>query len=315
MAPLLPMSDVMSTQMLSPYTQDIPQLKEIEAMLKGEDSSKQYCLIAGPKGCGKSVAVARLLKDRRYTIYVKVSSACTSPTTLLALLWEVCEFPTDTRPKEKDLIDAFDSVQENGEVPCVVFDVDRNQEPQVLGAVSKLAFLGHAVSLIVVSEANAVLAFGKDHQRENIIWVGDFSFEECQEYFRKAQIITEHNSKAIQDFIAEFGTRPVTMRRLRDALKHGGTISDFTREEERAAEVALARFPLKSILKELKQRPGGVAVDSFGDQVEKDVHLAVVGEVAKMAMTESDVIYYDFKDGTYKLGSPVLKKVLAGMTF
>jgi hypothetical protein len=38
-------------------------------------------------------------------------------------------------------------------------------------------------------------------------------------------------------------------------------------------------------------------------------------EVADMAMTYSDVIYYDFNDASYKLGSPILKKVLVGMTF
>jgi hypothetical protein len=296
---------------------DIPQLNKIEAMLKGEDSSKQYCVIAGPKGCGKSVAVAKLLKGRKYTLYVKVSNVCTSPTTLLALLWKVSKFPPNAEPAEEDLIDAFDSVRAKGEVPCVVFDVDRNQEPQVLGAVSKLAkaFLGHAVSLIVVSEANAVLAFGRDHNRISIIWMGDFSVEESQEYLRKAQIVTEDNSKAIQDFIQEFGTRPAMMRRLRDDLKHGQTISEFTRKEKLAAEMSLYKFPLKIILNELKQHPEGVKVKSFGDQVEKDVHLAVVEEVAEMAMTDSDVIYYDFNDASYKLGSPVLKKVLAGMTF
>jgi hypothetical protein len=296
---------------------DIPQLNKIEAMLKGEDSSKQYCVIAGPKGCGKSVAVAKLLKGRKYTLYVKVSNVCTSPTTLLALLWKVSKFPPNAEPAEEDLIDAFDSVRAKGEVPCVVFDVDRNQEPQVLGAVGKLAkaFLGHAVSLIVLSEANAVLAFGRDHNRVSIIWIGDFSVEESQEYLRKAQIVTEDNSKAIQDFIQEFGTRPAMMRRLRDALKRGKTISEFTRKEELAAKAMLVKFPLKIILNELKQHPEGVNVDSFSGQIEEDVHLAVVEEVAEKAMTKSDVLYYDFYDASYKLGSPVLKKVLAEMTF
>jgi hypothetical protein len=296
---------------------DIPQLNKIEAMLKGEDSSKQYCVIAGPKGCGKSVAVAKLLKGRKYTLYVKVSNVCTSPTTLLALLWKVSKFPPNAEPAEEDLIDAFDSVRAKGEVPCVVFDVDRNQEPQVLGAVGKLAkaFLGHAVSLIVLSEANAVLAFGRDHNRVSIIWIGDFSVEESQEYLRKAQIVTEDNSKAIQDFIQEFGTRPAMMRRLRDALKRGKTISEFTRKEELAAKAMLDKFPLKSILMVLKHNPGGVNVKSFGGQIEKGVHLAVVEEVAEKAMTKSDVLYYDFYDASYKLGSPVLKNVLAEMTF
>jgi hypothetical protein len=77
----------------------------------------------------------------------------------------------------------------------------------------------------------------------------------------------------------------------------------------------LSKFPLKSILKGLKQHPEGVDIRSFGDQVEKNVHLAVVKEVAEMAMSESDVIYYDFEEASYKLGSPVLKKLLAEMTF
>jgi hypothetical protein len=295
-----------------------PQLKTIEDRLNGKDKSMQYDFIVGPKGCGKSVAIARLLKDRNYTIYVKVSSACTSPTVHFALLWTMCEFPAGAEPSEEHLIEAFDSVQAKGEIPCIVFDVDCNQESQVLGAVCKLAkaFLDHAVSLIVVSEANAVLAFGKDHQRENIIWMEDFSTKECREYLEKAQVVTEDNRKEMQAFIEEFGTRPATMRRLTGALKRGDeTISEFTRKEELAAKVALGEFPLKSILKGLKQHPEGVKVESFADQVEKDVHLAVVKEVAEMAMSESDVIYYDFKDGSYKLGSPVLKKVLTGITF
>jgi hypothetical protein len=139
-----------------------------EDRLNGKDKSTQYDVIVGPKGCGKSVAIARLLKDRNYTIYVKVSSACTSPTALLALLSTMCEFPTGAEPSEEHLFEAFDSGQAKGEIPCIVFDVDCNQKSQVLGAVCKLAkaFLDHAVSLIVVSEANDVLAFGKDHQRE-----------------------------------------------------------------------------------------------------------------------------------------------------
>jgi hypothetical protein len=145
--------------------------------------------------------------------------------------------------------------------------------------------------------------------------VEDFSTKECREYLEKAEVVTEDNRKEIQAFIEEFGTRPATMRRLTGALKHGETISEFTRKEELAAKVALGKFPLKSILKGLKQHPEGVKVESFADQVEKGVHLAVVKEVAEMATSESDVIYYDFKDGSYKLGSPVLKKVLAGMTF
>jgi hypothetical protein len=98
------------------------------------------------------------------------------------------------------------------------------------------------------------------------------------------------------------------MRRLGDALKNGNTVSESARMEELAAENALDNFILRSILRELKQHPEGVLTDSFGDQADKSVYLAHVEKVVERVMAESDVIYYDFKYGSYKLGSYVLKK-------
>jgi hypothetical protein len=288
----------------------------IRRALDGPFLPNKYFVIGGPQGCGKSVAVACLIKARKCTIYLKVTDACTSPSALVSQLWDECQFPVAATPKHEDLLAGFDLLRDKKMVPCVVFDVDGRQDTQKLDSARSLAktLLGHAVSIIVLSGHISVLAFGSDREREQIVWMEDFSETECHTFLKRAQVIDKLSKEQCREFIDIFGTRAVELRSLVDAINLEVPFSEYVESKKAEAEMCLRKFPLKSILRELKQHPDGVSIDLFGGQIEEDVHIAVVEDVAQKVMASYDVIYYDTSSASYKLSRPSLKYALERMT-
>jgi hypothetical protein len=286
----------------------------IKKALDGPFLPNKYFVIGGPQGCGKSVAVACLIKARKCTIYLKVTDACTSPSALVSQLWDECQFPVAATPKHEDLLAGFDLLRDKKMVPCVVFDVDGRQDTQILDSARSLAktLLGHAVSIIVLSGHTSVVA--NDREREQFVWMGDFSEMECHTFLKRAEVIKKLSKVQTKEFIDIFGTRAVELRSLVDAINLEMPFSEYVESKKAEAEMCLRKFPLKSILRELKQHPDGVSIDLFAGQIEEDVHLAVVEDVAKKVMASYDVIYYDTSSASYKLSRPSLKYALERMT-
>jgi energy-coupling factor transporter ATP-binding protein EcfA2 len=142
-----------------------------------------YYVIYGPKGAGKSKLTTHVPKDRPATIRVVVTTASRQEDILsilsMKLLGKIIPVLN---------VDTFVRAVDNCEnTPLIVFDVeigDTKDQRELLGAVRGIckALAHKCVCWIVLSEANAVLTFGKDPQRENFIYVDEMNKEEARNF-------------------------------------------------------------------------------------------------------------------------------------
>ena len=105
----------------------------------------------------------------------------------------------------------IDTVKNCDFVPTFVFDVERGgTEDQQLGvaAVRGIAkeLCRHAKVIIVLSEANAVLEFGRDADREEYLYVGEMEKNEALDLMKTLNISASESVK--EDLLSKVGVFP-----------------------------------------------------------------------------------------------------------
>jgi len=195
----------------------------------------------------------------------------------------------------------------------VVFEIERGGAPDqalVIQAVRSLAKEFATVSncVIILSEANAVLEFANDHNREEFIFINGFTEAEARDHLEKLKLnITENE---IADVFAKIGTSPAMLLDMSDKIQNKGyTVEQFVKEKLRIADMEQAAFPLKPILKALKEHPEGVSPDIFNNVKYEGVDLSNPQAVG-YAMKRSNAIVYRIENQKYQLLSKAHESAL-----
>lgn len=106
--------------------------------------------------------------------------------------------------------------------------------------------------IIVLSEANAGLAFGDD-KRQKIVWVDEMDTEEAEEYARKLHPgVSDADLKPLFDKV---GKLPLDILSSMTALKKGIPAAQIIEEAVLGAEKDLVAFTLKPLLAALMATP------------------------------------------------------------
>jgi hypothetical protein len=159
---------------------DLEGILESAKSLPPEDS---YYVIYGPKGAGKSKLTTHAAKDRTATIRVTVTSASKQEDILSILAMNLLG---TVHPILN--VDSFVLAVDNCKnTPLIVFDVERSEtkdQRELVGAVRGVckALAHKCICWIVLSEANAVLTFGKNFQREKFIYIDEMKKEEARKF-------------------------------------------------------------------------------------------------------------------------------------
>jgi energy-coupling factor transporter ATP-binding protein EcfA2 len=289
-----------------------------------------YYVIYGPNGVGKSKLTTHVAKDRPATIKVTVTTASRQQDILSLLSMKLL----GKVPPFFDVDNFVRAVDNCKNTPLIVFDVDTsdtNDERELLAAVRDICkLLAHkCVCWIVVSEANAVLTFGKHRLHYNYIYVEEMNKEEARTFVnselnrpvngKNKKNLTAADNEPIEilsindnDFEYVYNTiggNPAMLINLALALKAKTSVQDFVASQVAIARQDLVAFAHQPILKALKNKPDGVSPEFFNNQKHNGVHLAVPAHVG-LAMKESNAIVYRMERDEYQLMSTAHRTAL-----
>ena len=157
-----------------------------------------------------------------------------------------------------------------------------------------------------------MLEFGKDKRREEFIFVDEMTEPEARDFLKvRGATFSDEDMQYIFDSI---GTSPVTLIDLISKISvHNIPIRDFVDTVLRDAYQDFVDFPLKPILKALKEHPEGVSPDYFKNQEYKGIDMSVPGAVGS-AMKSSNAIIYRIELQKYQLMSTAHKTALKTYT-
>jgi hypothetical protein len=211
---------------------------------------KEYIVVNGPKGAGKSTVVHAALSRQPYgALAVSLQSYDIDVYTILAN--DICGKDQVWKLNEAASV-LQDSIQiVRGRtglidwVPTLVVEIDRAPSDVAVHQTArdiKLLCVDKSVcrGIIVLSDALAVLALPND-PRVELLWVDDFSINQANLYFDSLGYLKGDdasacpstakdcawNSTTMREIIfAELGTRPIDLIRLIDKTRHDVSLID-----------------------------------------------------------------------------------------
>lgn len=122
------------------------------------------------------------------------------------------------------------------------------------------------------------------------------------------QIEIWHCAHLVVVVMSKVGTIPIKIRRFVEALQKGTSASTHVETAIRRAELDLAGFKHRSILRALRFSPDGITVATFGGSYDKGVNLAMPQEIA--ALKSSQAVVYHLPSGEYRLSSTAHRTAL-----
>jgi len=151
------------------FSPRLAQEKEISSIFERADANGKYFVLYGAKGAGKSLLVDHAIKGQSGIIKEKVTSITTKGDVVKSLANQ-CGIANEITPVIDDFVQALAKGASASKLLTVIFEVERGGTPdQAIGiqAVRSLAKEFATVSncIIILSEANAVLEFGRDLRR------------------------------------------------------------------------------------------------------------------------------------------------------
>lgn len=277
-------------------------LKQVTDVINRTEDNEKYFIMYGAKGVGKSTIAERAAKDKRGVLIIRITSAF-SRDDVMRELEEVLNI-SELKPKIVDFMIALEKgMSSEGTLPTFIIEIERSgnlDENLGLQAARSIAKDLSAASnvLIILSEANAVLEFGNDRNRESFIFVGDFSESEAREYISKLNL--DVSDEDIQHIIDNIGTNPAMLRSMQEWVHKGLCVKDFVKKELAAARAELVAFPHQIILKALKQHPEGVDPEYFKKIKSEGVDLSNARSLST-ALQQSNAIVYRIELNRYMI--------------
>ena len=272
-----------------------------------------YTIVYGPNGVGKSELVDHTAIGKKGVIKVEIYSASTRSEIILAVTKKLLG---ETAIQSDFDVDKFiEAIQKCGTIPTIIFDVERDLErsisngDDVLRTVRKLSkkLAPYCRCIIVLSDVNAVVQFGKDEYREKFIYVDEMEREEAEQFLEKLQTnITKDEMKYVFEKI---GTSPSQVLDLAQSVSSTHSVEDYVADILDRATRRLRAFPHQAILQALKDHPEGISLAYFDGQESEGVDLANPVAVGT-AMKAVNAIVYREDLGKYMLMSTAHRTAL-----
>mmetsp|Transcript_11767 Transcript_11767/g.11407 ORF Transcript_11767/g.11407 Transcript_11767/m.11407 type:complete len:446 (+) Transcript_11767:101-1438(+) len=282
-------------------------LHQILEILNRKNANGKYFILFGAKGVGKSTIVERAIHNRKGIIKMQITTAfCRNEVMLeLAKITNTAKL----KPTTADFVASLKlGTSKEGIFPTIVVEVERagsiDQSVSIFSpGIQAVRGVAKELSkkcnfLIVLSEANLILEFGKDIDRENFIFIDELTTLEAEKYL--AALGLELSQNEIKYVLDSIGSNPATLRSMQEWVQRGKAIHAFVEGRLANARQDLVAFPHKKILKALKDHPEGVSPEYFDNQCDRGVDLSCPKDVGK-TMKESNAITYRPESDKYEM--------------
>jgi GTPase SAR1 family protein len=287
----------------------------IMSILNRTEADDTYAVLYGPKGCGKSLLVEKCINNRQGVVSVLVSSVFEKSAILQVLTSKIMGkgAPAAT---EEELQSALKGAKVNGILATLVFEIERGDNSDQIACVDAVRSLSKQFAqvcncIIVLSEAKAIMVFGRDLQREKYILVPNLTVDQAKMFIRSRRGVNtvvdeEEEEKVNKRLFDNVGTNPAML--LSFVNRQGASLDDFIQRRLDFAKQDLLAFPLQPILKALKIHPDGVEPAYFKNEKYEGINMSDPKAVG-MAMG-SNAVLYDIEEKRYKLMSQAHKVAL-----
>jgi hypothetical protein len=276
--------------------------KRIGSIFERVKANGQYFIVYGAKGVGKSLLLDKASKDHIGVIKLMISYSTNIDDIVKSLAIECGISKSNIRVS--DFVKALAHGAQGNKLMTVIFEVERGDGDEQVTGIQAARSLTKAFAIvcnciIVLSEANAVLVFGNDSNREKFIYIDGFTEVEAREYLQRLKLsITESE---INDVFSKIGTSPGMLMHMCYEIQFGNyTVEQFVKEVLDDADMDLLAFPLQPILKALKEHPEGVSPKFFNKVKYNGVDLSEPRAVGS-AMKRSNAIVYRIENKKYQL--------------
>jgi hypothetical protein len=281
--------------------------KKIMSILNRKEANDKYLVLYGLKGGGKSVLIDKCIMQRKGVVKVLVSSVFHKSAILQVMTGKILGkgAPVAT---EEELAAALEGAKVGGRLATVVFEIERGDSTDQMACVANVRSLSKLFAevcncIIVLSEAKAIVAFGRDPAREIFVLVPELTFDQAMMYINaRGSVVEAEEMKHVFDNVG------ANVAMLRSFVDYDGSVEAFIQEWLDTAEQSLMEFPFKPILTALKIFPEGVRPAYFKNIVYKNIDMSVPSAVG-MAM-DSNAVLYDIVEKRYKLMSQAHKVAL-----
>ena len=141
-----------------------------------------------------------------------------------------------------------------GTIPTIDFEIQLGEDVERKDGIQGIRSLAKELStvcsvILILSEANAALEFGRDEDRQQFIFVGEFTQLEAEEYLTKILKLSEEDIKHVLDNI---GATPAAFEYMMATMARDGTsVQDFVALKLKRATANLTAFQHQHILKAL----------------------------------------------------------------
>jgi hypothetical protein len=288
-----------------------PDLEEtMMSILDRKEADDTYVVLYGSKGCGKSVLVEKCIMNRKGVVSVLVSSVFQKSAILQVMTSEIMGTGAPAATEEQ-LVAALDEAKVEGRLATVVFEIERGDSTDQIECVDAVRSLSKQFAqvcncIIVLSEAKAIIVFGRDPAREKYILVPDLTVDQARMYIKARRgAVVDEEEEEMKRLFDNVGTNAAM---LLSFVNQGGSVDAFIQERLDTAAQDLVVIPLKPILKALKIHPDGVRPAYFKNQKYEGIDMSDPKAVGR-AMG-SNAVLYDIKEMRYKLMSQAHKVAL-----
>ena len=268
-----------------------------------------YVVVYGAKGAGKSDLTDHVLSGQEGVVKLTVTSADSIDNIVAELAVKVVGNKASSGIKSEDFLRAVEQCEK---FPAIVFDVERGGSLDQASGIHAVRSLSKLLAkncrcIIVLSEANAVLEFGKDSNREVYHYVDEMSKTEASELLG---LLNKPFTLDEQNYIFDtIGTSPAMLINLAGKVPDFMTLKEFVDDYISSARLNLLAFPHQQILQALKLFPDGVSPNYFVKQENKGVDLSDP-EAVGVAMKRSNAIVYRIDLKVYSLMSTAHRTAL-----
>ena len=288
-------------EMKKRYVERESNKKRISAIIERKEADGTYYAIYGSRGVGKSTVLDSAISGL-YGILKIALTPSDGPEFIMKELAKITG-TTNWNPTFDDFKSALRMGKSlNGTIPTIIFEVARGDGVVQLSAIESIGNFAKSLAtvcncIIVISEASAILEFGKYDPFLQCIFIEELTHDQARDYFKKMKI--NLTDAEIIKVIDNIGANPAILNRLRAWVENGLPVDDFIDDTLANARLQLRAFQHQRILKALKDHPEGISPSLFKKAKNNGVELSIPAESCE-AMKKAYAIIYRVDLQKYK---------------